>query len=117
MTLDDVSQFCRALPGCAERLVASPGNIQLFEVHGNQFAYYKTSDPERGRFSFRVTPERFLELTDQPGIKPARYMQRFHWITVVDVQSLPDPDLQALIQGSYRMAVERLSKKHQATLA
>ena len=117
MNLDDVSQFCRALPGCEERLIAHPGNIQLFEVHGKQFAYYKTSEPECGRFSLRVTPERFLELTDQAGIKPARYMQRFHWVTVVDVQRLPDLELQALIRGSYRMVVERLSKKHQATLA
>ncbi|UUZ46549.1 hypothetical protein LP420_21645 [Massilia sp. B-10] len=36
-----------------------------------KFAYFKTSTPEQWRFSIRVSPDRFLELTDVPGIKPS----------------------------------------------
>jgi hypothetical protein len=35
----------------------------VYEVAGRKFAYFKTSAPERWRFSVRVTPDRFVELT------------------------------------------------------
>ncbi|WP_315981037.1 hypothetical protein [Aliamphritea spongicola] len=56
-------------------------------------------------------PEQYLELTDQPGIKPARYMHRFHWISIVHVAQLPDDYLQMLISDSYTRALNTLSKK------
>lgn len=116
MDTDAVKAFCRALPGAQETLVASPGNILQFSVDTRPFAYFKTSQPEQWRFSVRVSPERFLELTEQPGIKPARYMHRFHWVTVVEVQRMPADYLRELIDWSYHKAVSRLSKKRQAEL-
>lgn len=116
MDSDAVKAFCRSLPGARETLVASPGNILQFKVDDRPFAYFKTSQPEQWRFSLRVSPERFLELTEQPGIKPARYMQRFHWVTVVEVQRMPADYLKELIGWSYHKAVSRLSRKRQAEL-
>ena len=64
-----------------------PGNILVYSVAGKTFAYFKTSEPEQWRFSFRVTADRFLELTDMPGVKPARYMGRFHGVTIIRASS------------------------------
>ncbi|HLD66897.1 MAG TPA: MmcQ/YjbR family DNA-binding protein [Pseudomonas sp.] len=116
MDTDAVKAFCRTLPGAHETLVASPGNILQFAVDTRPFAYFKTSQPEQWRFSLRVSPERFLEMTEQPGIKPARYMHRFHWVTVVEVQRVPADYLRELIGWSYHKTVSRLSKKRQAEL-
>ena len=89
----------------------------MYSVIGKKFAYFKTSAPEQWRFSLRVTPERFLELTDQAGIKPARYMHRFHWVSIVAVAGV-DPDyLRELIAWSYAKACSALSKKVQKQLA
>ncbi|MES2818775.1 MAG: MmcQ/YjbR family DNA-binding protein [Pseudomonadota bacterium] len=117
MNTDAVKTFCRALPGCSETLVGSPGNVLRFTLQDKPFAYFKTSQPEQWRFSFRASAERFLELTAQPGIKPARYMQRWRWVTVVEVERLPDDDLKALILESYRQVIQGLSKRRQGELA
>ena len=65
------------------------------------------------QFSVRVDPGRFLELTSVEGIKPARYMARFHWVTIVDVRRVPPAYLRELIAWSYDKALSRLSKRKQ----
>jgi predicted DNA-binding protein (MmcQ/YjbR family) len=109
--------YCGRLPGATSRALDPPYNILLYEVGGKQFAYFKLSEPQKWRFSFRATPERFLELTGVPGIKPARYMARFHWVTIVDVRSVPAAYLRELVDWSYRRALASLSKKKQNALA
>ena len=116
MNIEDVKTYCRSLPKMTEKEFKPPYNILVFSVMDKKFAYFKTSDPEKWRFSIRVTPDRFLELTDQPGMKPARYMQRFHWVTIVDVRTIDAVYLKELIDSSYAKAVSGLSKKKQVEL-
>lgn len=82
----------------------------MYAVGDKKFAYFKTSEPERWRLSIRVSPERFVELTDVPGIKPARYMGRFHWITIVSPHSLPAKYMVELIEWSYHKALGSLTR-------
>lgn len=117
MDVAALKRHCRALPGAAEVLHGPPANILVYEVGGRRFAYFKTSEPERWRFSFKVPPERFLELTDQPGIKPARWLGHHRWVTVVDVSAMPAAHLKELVAWSYRHARERLPKRQRAALA
>ncbi|WP_460803852.1 MmcQ/YjbR family DNA-binding protein [Microbulbifer agarilyticus] len=116
MDVAQAKQFCRSFPRVNEVESGHPANVLSYKVRDKLFAYFKTSEPERWRFSFRVTPERFLELTDQPGIKPARYMHRYHWVTVVDVSHFDDEYLKALVAWSFNKAVSRLPKKVQAEI-
>ena len=111
-----LKRFCDSFAAAEETLHGEPSNILVYSVGGKTFAYFKTSDPERWRFSFRVTPERFVELTDQPGIKPARWMGRWYWVTVVDVRRVPEDYLRELVTWSYRRALEKLSRKRRAEL-
>ena len=69
----------------------------MYFFGNKRFAYFKTSEPDQWRFSIRVTPDRFVELTDVPGIKPARYFARFQWVSIVNSQSLFEDYLQELI--------------------
>jgi predicted DNA-binding protein (MmcQ/YjbR family) len=108
--------FCGSLPGATSRLLGPPSNILVYSVGDKNFAWFKTSDPERWRFSLRVTPERFIELTDVPGIKPARYMARHHWVTIVDVRTVPETYLTELVEWSYRKALGSLSKARRTAL-
>ncbi|MEH6626490.1 MAG: MmcQ/YjbR family DNA-binding protein [Motiliproteus sp.] len=120
MELTQLSDYCCSLPAVTTAEIGTPGNIFRFKVDKQTFAYYKTSDPQRGRFSLRVDAERFWELTDQENtpypIQPARYMARFHWITIIDVAAIPESWLQDWLLGSYRQALSRLSKKRQRQL-
>ncbi len=129
MNLCELSDYCCSLPGVRTQESEHPGNIYRFLVDKKLFAYYKTSEPQRGRFSIRVDPERYWELTDQNNylfksydpnnsyapypIQPARYMARFHWITLIEVNAIPEEWLQNWVLGSYHQAVSQLSKKRQ----
>ncbi|NRB42795.1 MAG: MmcQ/YjbR family DNA-binding protein [Pseudomonadales bacterium] len=116
MDIEQLREFCKSFPSSIEEELGNPSNLLSYKVQDKKFAYFKTSEPEQWRFSFRTTPERFLELTDQPGIKPARYMNRFHWVTVVNVQSINEEYLKELIHWSFDKAVSSLPKKVQATI-
>ena len=119
MNVRQLKQFCRGFRGATETRYREPYNFLVYAVGGSKFAYFKTSQPERWRFSTRVAPDRFVELTDVPGVKPARYRGRFHWITIVNVSSFPAPYLKELVAWSYQRALGSLSqsrRRHFASL-
>ncbi len=116
MDVDAVKDHCSRYPGSVAKLFGEPSNVFVYYVSGRKFAYFKTSEPERWRFSICTSPERFLELTSVPGIKPARYMAKFRWVTIVDVNTVPDEYLQELIAWSYGKAIASLSKRRQSEL-
>ena len=105
MNVTQVKRFCRALPQAVEADSGEPYNWLVYSVRGRKFAYFKTSEPERWRFSVRVyAGPRSSELTDAPGVKPARYRGRYGWITIVNVASFPSAYLRELVQASYERA-------------
>jgi predicted DNA-binding protein (MmcQ/YjbR family) len=108
MNVQQLRKFCQQLPHASERLLEPPYNILVYELDDRFFAYFKTSNPEMWRFSIKVAPERFLELTDIPGVKPARYRGRYHWITIVEVNSFPAAYLRELVEWSHQHAFRRL---------
>ncbi|WP_257388025.1 MmcQ/YjbR family DNA-binding protein [Tahibacter caeni] len=116
MNVAALKAFCRRLPATQERLLEAPYNILVYSVGGKNFAWFKTSEPERWRFSFRTTPERFLELTDMPGVKPARYMARHRWVTVVDVAAFPPAYLRELVRWSHAQAAAGLTRRRRTAL-
>lgn len=88
----------------------------VLSVGGKMFAVTPADGSEGGRISFKVADERFLELTDQPGIIPAPYMARARWISVTEPQRFGTAELQALILDAYTLVRARLTKRLQAEL-
>ena len=109
-----IKEHCSQYPGASSKLYGPPSNVLVYYASGKKFAYFKTSEPEQWRFSIRTTPEYFLTLTDVPGIKPARYLAKFHWITIVDVGAVPADYLLELIDWSYSKAVTRPRKSNRS---
>jgi len=68
------------------------------------------------RMSFKASPERFEELCERPGVRPAPYMARAQWVALEQLNTLPDLELRELIAESYRLVFERLPKKRQQEL-
>ena len=116
MNVTQLKKFCKTLIGANERLLAEPNNILVYSLDDRNFAYFKTSHPEMWRFSIKVSPDRFVELTGVPGVKPARYRDRYHWITIVDVGRFPAGYLKELVEWSYRHALEGLSVSRRRAL-
>lgn len=117
MNVEELKSLCRSFTAATETLQGAPSNVLVYAVGGKTYAYFKTSEPEQWRFSFKVSPDRFLELTEIPGVKPARYMGRFHWVTIVDVNAFPAAYLTELLECSYRKALESLSKAARRAIA
>jgi predicted DNA-binding protein (MmcQ/YjbR family) len=113
MNVAQLKHFCRQFPSATETLYGEPSNVLMYAVGARKFAYFKTSLPERWRFSIRVAPDRFIELTGVPGVKPARYRGRYHWVTIVHVHSFPAAYLTELVEWSYQKAFGSLSKARQ----
>jgi predicted DNA-binding protein (MmcQ/YjbR family) len=113
VNVSQLKRFCRRFPHVTETLYGEPYNFLVYSVGGRKFAYFKTSEPERWRFSTRVATDRFIELTDVPGVKPARYRGRFGWITIVEVSTFPGGYLRELVEWSYQRALASSSKTKQ----
>ncbi|HET7097686.1 MAG TPA: MmcQ/YjbR family DNA-binding protein [Casimicrobiaceae bacterium] len=116
MNVSQLKRYCRAFPSAAETLYGEPWNFLVYTIGGRKFAYFKTSEPERWRFSMKVAPDRFIELTDVPGVKPARYRGRYGWVTIVNVSAFPGGYLEELVGWSYRWVFASLSRARQAAL-
>jgi predicted DNA-binding protein (MmcQ/YjbR family) len=69
-----------------------------------------------GRLSFKVEETRFLEFTDRPGIIPAPYMARAHWISLTTPKALSASETKALIRRSYELVFAKLPKTKQREL-
>lgn len=89
----------------------------IFSVGGKMFCGQALSGPEKGKLSFNVEPERFLEYTDRPGFRPAPYMARAHWVTLDDPGVIPRKELEALIRRAYELVRAKLTRKLQAQFA
>ncbi|EPJ47802.1 MAG: hypothetical protein OFPII_09560 [Osedax symbiont Rs1] len=116
MNVEQLKNHCAGFTNSEVVDAEYPANLLSYNIGQKKFAYFKTSPPERWRFSIRVTAERFLELTDQQGIQPAKYLHRFHWVTIINVNRVDEGYLKELVECSYQQALASLSKKRQRQL-
>lgn len=92
----------------------------VYSVGGKMFVMFSPVHdkdmPTPERFSCKVDPWRFLELTDLPGIEPAPYLARAHWVTVEQPETLPVDFWEVLLADAHRIVAAGLSKKSQREL-
>lgn len=88
----------------------------VHSVANKMFVVMCMLGPERGRLSFKVESDRFLELSEQPGMMPAPYSARSFWISVTEPERFTTDELAGFVRGSYELVRARLPKKTQATL-
>jgi predicted DNA-binding protein (MmcQ/YjbR family) len=80
VNLDPLRRYCAALPGATRDI--KWGADEVYSVGGKMVAVLFVDGKKVKTASFRCDPERFLERTDQPGIVPAPYLARAHWVQV-----------------------------------
>jgi predicted DNA-binding protein (MmcQ/YjbR family) len=81
------------------------------------FAVFGVEHGKAQNTAFKCDPERFLELTDQPGIIPAPYLARAHWVQVQDPKGLTDAAARELVRQSRALVFAKLTKKEQAAIS
>jgi predicted DNA-binding protein (MmcQ/YjbR family) len=114
VNLDSIRCFCLSLPHATENV--QWGNDLVFKVGGKMFAVANLNRAEENKVSFKCTPEKFAELTEMPGIIPAPYAARYHWVSVQADDALRLSEVEDLIRESHALVFAKLPKKAQQKL-
>jgi predicted DNA-binding protein (MmcQ/YjbR family) len=114
MDAHELESLCGAWPGVTRSIKWEDDLV--FSVAGKMFVVTALRGPHKHRISFKVEADRFLELTDQPGMMPAPYMARAFWISVTEPERFSRAQLEAFVRRSYELVRAGLSKKLQARL-
>jgi len=114
MTTESVREFCIALPHASESIQWD--NHLVLKIAGKMFAVIAL-EPSEVWISFKSTPEEFAELTERPGIIPAPYLARYHWVALETREALTQSELRDCLQRSYELVFEKLPKKERDRLA
>jgi predicted DNA-binding protein (MmcQ/YjbR family) len=112
--IDWLRAYCLSLPHTTEHVLW--GDDLVFKVGGKMFAAAPLS-PGKLCLSFKCTPEEFAELTERPGIVPAPYSARMHWVALETADALPRAELKRLVKLSYDLVFAKLPKRMQTELS
>ena len=109
MNIEALRKFCLTFPDSAENL--QWGDALCFKVKGKLFVTVALDVDSRPRICLKCDPEPFAELIEREGLAPAPYVGRYHWVGIADLDTLSQLELQALIEHSYKLVVQKLPKK------
>jgi len=111
ITAKQLEALCGRWPGVT--MDVKWGADLVFSVGTKMFAVMPM---DGGHIAFKVPDDRFLELTDQPGIIAAPYLARARWVSVVEPERFSTHELSDHVRTAYGLIRAKLTKKHQAEL-
>jgi predicted DNA-binding protein (MmcQ/YjbR family) len=107
MDIDRVRELCLSLPHVTEKI--QWGDNLVFKVGGKIFAV-AALEPAEHCVSFKCSDEDFAELTERPGIVPAPYLARAHWVALEREHPLTQAELERLVREAHALVFARLPK-------
>ena len=113
MTPDQIRDFCLSLPGTTEQI--QWGSDLVFKVASKMYLVMNTEPPHG--YSFKCSEESFHELTEHPGIIPAPYLARAHWVKIHPADCrLPSSQIAGLLRQSYSLVLSKLPRRTQQSI-
>jgi predicted DNA-binding protein (MmcQ/YjbR family) len=113
-SIDWLREICLALPHTTEQVQWEDDLV--FKVGGKMYAVVML-EPGRYFLSLKCSDEDFAELIERPGIVPAPYLARAHWIAIETDAMLPRGELEELLTRAHAIVFAKLPGKTRATLA
>jgi predicted DNA-binding protein (MmcQ/YjbR family) len=114
VSIEWLRKVCLSLPHTTEQ-VQWEDNL-VFKVGGRMYAV-ATLEPGAQWLSLKCGDEEFVELIERPGILPAPYLARAHWVALESENTLSRSELQQLLARGHALVFSKLPKKTQAALA
>lgn len=109
MNIEELREYCMSKKGVTEGFPFGETAL-VFKVAGKMFCLANMEGELR--VNLKNEPEKNIELREHfPAIRPGYHMNKQHWNTVEIDGSIPDKVIKQLIDESYRLIVEKLSKK------
>ncbi len=115
MDYDSLCKYLEAKPD-SRRDMPFGADTLVFKVMGKMFALVAwQADPLT--INLKVDPVEALFLRKQhPAVTAGYHMNKKHWNTITLDGSIPDVEIQRMIDDSYRLVVKGLSKAQQDRL-
>jgi len=89
--------------------------VSVFKVLGKMFALLPVDDPLT--ISLKCDPDFAEVLRDTyEAVQPGYHLNKRHWNTVTIDGSIPDDEIEEMIDASYRLIVAKMTKKDQRIL-
>ena len=85
-----------------------------FSVGEKLFCMISKTSPHQIALKCRL--EDFHRLISQPGIVPAPYLARYHWVQIKQLDTLPVPQLQSLLQNASDLVGHSLPRGESARI-
>jgi predicted DNA-binding protein (MmcQ/YjbR family) len=115
VTRDGAHAACMARAGAEETYPFGP-DTAVYKVGGKMFALLPHS-AEPPHLSLKCDPEWSAVLRNAyDAVGPGYHLNKRHWNTIVLDGSIPDDELEELIEHSYSLVVESLPQRVRATL-
>lgn len=118
MNIEQLYQYCQSKKGVTEHFPFND-DVLVFKVGGKMFLLTSLKSWEQGEqaINLKCDPEYALELRDMyESVEPGYHMSKKHWNTVSLYKDLPQALILKLIDHSYNLIVQSLTKKQQETL-
>ena len=109
MTLDELKRYLRSKPGATESTPFGPEHL-VYKVMGKIFAVVGW-DEDPVTMSLKCDPDE-VEVVRKVfrAVTPAPYFDKRYWNLVALDGSIPDPELVAMVDDSYDLVVEGLTR-------
>ena len=120
MTFSELKTYLLAKP-CTEETFPFGEGVHVFKVKGKMFAlvgWHKLDDEEFMMVNLKCDPEELPALCDvYRAITPGYHMDKRHWISVFFDGSVPQGEVERLIDNSFQLVVAKMPKKAQQGIA
>jgi len=117
MRTEWVRWYCMSLPHVTEQVQWE--NTLVFKIGGRMFALAALEPSGQSMsdcLSLKCSAEVFMELVERPGIVPAPYLARAHWVALESLDAVPLPELERMLREAYELVFAKLPKMAQAEL-
>lgn len=108
MTLDDIQRICRSFPEVTEEI---KWEDHLCFCTGTKMFLITSPSDLPVTASFKTTADRFEELIEREGFRPAPYLGKHHWVWVDNISRMGNREWKERLTLSYDLVRARLPKK------
>jgi len=116
MTLSELQSYLLAKKGATEETPFGPEAL-VYKVAGKMFALVAWEAAPL-TVSLKCEPGQALFLRDlYPAVRPGYHMNKTHWNTIALDGSVPEEEVRGMIDVSYELVVNSLTRTQRARLA
>lgn len=120
MDAEGLRAYLLSLPDVAETMQWGDNLVYWVAdkaIGGKMFALASLSPDHGAVLSFAAGPERFAELVELEGVRPAPYLARASWVAVESWNTLPAAELKELLRRARDLVYEKLPRRTKDVLA